>query len=215
MSSVLLLTQKYNEDDPLTAYCHKIANHLADKGMETHLVCFGEDRDTKINNLHLHEVGFKLHGDNYFSWSMLVQSAFTRKIRELSENNDVSVIHANDWFTIPASLISTKILRKPLLVTYHSIENERGMHNPHSGQISEIEWEGASAASYVIVHEQSTLDALEPFDLPEKKIKFLNDDDWLDKIHNIYKQMQNINNNEKESSDNDENFNAYMGVPSS
>ncbi len=215
--SVLLIIQKYNDGEKLTEYCKRIASFLDKKDVDVHLVCFGEhEREERIENINLHEFSFKMHGDNYFSWSMLLQTRFMEKIEDIIEKENVRLIHANDWTAVPASLTASKLHDLPFILTYHSVENERGMHNPHSHQISDLEWEGVEEASYVIVHKQKTADAMEVYDLPENKVKLLADENWEEDIFEIYKKVlkvnENLENMEKEALDN-ENFNAYMGVP--
>ncbi len=218
VNSVLMLTQKYNEGEKLTEYCQRLASYLKNKDIETHLVCFGEeDRDESIGNLNLHEFSFKMHGDNYFSWSMLLQARFMEKIEEIIKKEDIEIIHANDWPTLPASLTASKLHDIPFVVTYHSIEEERGMDNPHSHQISDLEWEGIEEASFIVVHRDKTAEAMEVYDLPEKKVKLLAGEDWEKDVLDLYTRsvevktnLKNMENGAKEN----ENFDAYVGVSS-
>lgn len=219
VDSVLMLTQKYEEGEKISEYCQRLASYLKENNVETHLVCFGEkDRDEKVGNLNLHKFSFKMHGDNYFSWSMLLQSRFMEKIDEIVEEEDINVIHANNWPTLPASLTASKLHEIPFIVTYHSIEEERGMDNPHSHQISDLEWEGIEEASFIVAHKDKTREAMQVYDLPENKVKLLGDEDWEEDVLELYGRAVEVNSNldnmEKEAEDNNGNFNAYMGVSS-
>jgi len=213
LESVLLLIQKYKEDDVVTKYSHNIASYLSNKGIRTHLVCYGEEgREKKLKDLWLHEVPFKLHGDNFFSWSMLIQTEFVRKVKEILDKNNISLIHANDWSTVSSGILSSKLFETPLIVTYHSLEEERGKDKPHSEHISELEWEGAYESSYVIIHKKETAEAIKVFDLPEGKVKLLNGDEWRKNLFEIYSQVVNVLSGKEGVNKNDENFNAYLGV---
>lgn len=217
LESVILLVQKYQPDDEVTEYCQKIADRLEKEKIKTHLICFGEEeKKDKQGNLIIHQVPFQLDGDNYFSWSMLVQTEFVRKVKEIKEEENITLIHANDWQTVPASLIASKVFELPLVITYHSIEEERGMDKPHSQHISELEWQGIDESSYIIVHNQETEESLEVYELPEGKIKTLKGDNWKDELYKIYKNIHNVSKSEKElkakGSQENETFNAYMGV---
>lgn len=219
LNSVLLLIQKYREEDILTSYSHEIASFLSQRGVEAHLVCFGEEEKSETKgDLKVHEFPFKLHGDNYFSWSMLIQTEFVRVIRELLDERKISLLHANDWLTLPASFLASKLFEVPLVVTYHSVEEERGMNKPHSGQISELERQGIQEASYLIVHTESTRGALKTFNLPEGKVKLLKEEDWKEELFKIYEQVVNVSSASERlraAGEKNENFDAYMGVPSS
>jgi hypothetical protein len=118
---------------------------------------------------------------------------------------------------VPAALIAKNRFQLPFIVTYHSIEEERGMGQKHSQQISNLEWQGTKESSYVIVHEEKTREAMEVFDLPDEKVKFFSTDSegWKDKIFDIYQQVENLSPKKPEDiEDKNENFNAYMGVSS-
>ncbi len=219
VDSILMLTQRYNEGEKVSEYCQRLASCLEEHDIETHLICFGnEDRDEKVGSLNLHEFSFKMHGDNYFSWSMLLQSRFMEKIDHIVEEEDVQVIHANNWPTLPASLTASKLHEIPFVVTYHSVEEERGMNNPHSHQISDLEWEGIDEASFIVVHKEKTRDAMEVYDLPENKVKLFADENWEKSVLELYRRAVEVNTNlenmEKEAEDNHGNFNAYVGIPS-
>ncbi len=216
--SVLMIIQKYNDGEKLSEYSKSLASFLKERNIETHLVCFGEqEREGVFDGMNLHEFSFKLHGDNYFSWSMLIQTRFMEKIDEIIEKKDVKLIHANDWTAVPASLTASKLHDIPFVITYHSVEEERGMDKPHSHQISDLEWEGVEEASFIIVHKEKTKEAMEVYDLPENKVKLLADEDWEEDVFQLYKNILDVNENlekmEKEAVEN-ENFNAYMGVSS-
>lgn len=219
LNSVMFLTQKYSEGEHHTEYCKEIASKISEEGGETHLVCFGEgERDRKAGDINLHEFSFQLHGDNYFSWSMLIQTEFMRKIRQVLRKNKVQVVHANDWFTVPAALTAKKLFGLPFLITYHSVENERGMDKPHSHQISDLEWQGIEGASYVVVHDEKTADAMETFEMPRDKLKLLDGHGWKQELVDLYEQTGNVSkemeNLKSEGEGRNENFNAYMGVSS-
>lgn len=210
-----MLIQKYEEGDLVTDYCRKIASFLGERDIKTHLVCFGDrENDEEKEHLTLHEFPYKLHGDNYFSWSMLIQSEFLRKIREVVDGEDIDLFHANDWLTVPAVLSASNLFEKPFLVTFHSTEEERGMEKPNSGQISHLEYEGADGSAYTIVHNETTREALKVFDLPKDKVKFLDGNNWKDNLFELYKQVEKVSDFNSSEAEKNENFDAYVGVPS-
>ncbi|MFP4115779.1 MAG: glycosyltransferase family 4 protein [Candidatus Aenigmatarchaeota archaeon] len=221
LNSVLFLTQKYEKGAVDLEYCREMSSHLSEKEIDSHMVCFGgNEKDWEENELNVHEFSFKLDGDNYFSWAMLIQTEFLRKIKELVRIEDVSLLHANEWATVPAGLVASKLYDIPLIITYHSIEEERGMNMPHSGHISELERQGLEKASYILVHSETTREALDVYDMPEGKVKLIKrENGWREKIWEIYKHLAKVHRNNKKmratEGAKNENFDAYVGVSSS
>jgi hypothetical protein len=190
--NVLILIREFNPGEPVSEYCRALAHLLLEEGMQPHVICF-DDRasDQPEAGIWVHRVPLILHGDNLFDWGMLINVEFVRKVRELADRWPFDLIHANDWITLPAGMVSSKLLRLPLIITFHSIEHERGMRWPHSGIISNLEFDGASEAAAVLVNNQTTYRAIGVFGLPAERVWLISprEPNWQMKVLHLYRRV--------------------------
>jgi glycogen synthase len=105
------------------------------------------------------------------------------------DDGGFDIIHANDWTTVPGGVTLSRHAEKPLVLTIHSTENERGFEGDHAEMISELEWQGSFEADRVLATNSGTADSLR-FDLdgPDTKLEVINpyDSEWLSKLLKIY-----------------------------
>jgi hypothetical protein len=142
--------------------------------------------------VHVHRVPLIIHGDNLFNWSMLMNNELKRRAREIFEGEGFGIIHANDWITSTAAISIAKFTEKPLVVTIHSTEKERGFGTPHSGLISDMEWWLTYEAGCVVSNNQRTYNSLKSdLQLPDEKVMLIDPlkEGWQNGILNIYNSM--------------------------
>ncbi len=195
IKKILILTGRYQENETVFDYCKNLAQFLGNKNIETHIICFDDyTSDETADRFHLHKISFMLDGNNLFNWTMLMNNEIKRKARELFESIDFDVIHVNDWTAAPAGMTIAKLTGKPLILTLHSTEHERGFMKETSEVISSVEWWATYEASHVFVHNPRTVESVkEHLKLPEGKVTVLNTkhENWQEKIEEVYEMVIN------------------------
>ena len=197
--NILFISREFYPGEAVSEYCKSIAQFLKGKGVKSHLICFDSyASDEELDSLTVHRVPFLLHGDSIFTWGMVMNIELMRRARELIESHNFDLIHINDWITIPTGTAISRFAEIPLVVTFHSIEHERGMGYPHSFVISDLEWDGANDASAILVHSKNTNEAIKVFNLPEEKINHTYlENNWEEKIWDVYKKLGKISINSR------------------
>ena len=193
MKKVLMLAKEFRHGDYTSDYCKNLAEFLTLQGFEVNLVCFGDaEGKTLEHNFWVHRVPLKIHGDSFFNWMMLVNNELKGKGREIFEESEFDLIHGNCWLTSPAATILSKFSGKPLVMSIHSTEQERGFGSAHSRVISDIEWMACYEASHVIVDNGGTYGSLKnDLGVPEGKISQVDISKfgWQSKVLDIYEKV--------------------------
>jgi glycogen synthase len=176
---VLFLTK----ETPST-YFESLGRFLAEKGIEVHVVC--PSHELHIEGAHVHPVRVNLHANDGFEWCMLLNVELVRCATELAKNCAFDLVHGEEWSTIPASIACSKLLEKPLVMTFHSVEVERGARWPHSNLIHRLEMDGAREANAIILTHAKTSEVLKN-EIPKEKIEVIPmEGDWQLKVLEIY-----------------------------
>ncbi|MEM7815613.1 MAG: glycosyltransferase family 4 protein [Candidatus Aenigmatarchaeota archaeon] len=191
IKSVLLLVREFVSGEGVSEYVRSLATFLSGKGIESHIVCFGTSNfEEKIGErTYIHRVPLIIHGDNLFNWSMMMNNEIKRRGREIFEETGFDIIHGNDWITSTSAISLAKFTEKPLIVTIHSTEKERGFCAPHSGIISDLEWWLTYEAGFVLANNQRTYHSLlQDLQLPEGKIRLVDPikEGWQKEVIDIY-----------------------------
>jgi glycogen(starch) synthase len=117
------------------------------------------------------------------------------QVMENIDTESIDVIHANDWTTVPAAVSLSKVLERPMILTLHSTEQQRGFGAEHSEMISELEWQGAYEADEVFVNnEDSRNSLLFDLDVPEEKMDVVRPlkDGWESRILKTYREQVKV-----------------------
>ncbi len=188
---VLILSREFNDNDFVSEYVKKISTFLAEKGIRTNVVCFGGvERNEKLMDIvDVHSVGLLINGNNLFNWAIMMNKELERRGREIYELEGFDIIHANDWITATAGISLSKLTDRPLIVTIHSTERERGFGIDYSGLISDIEWLAAFEADYVIADKKTTYNCLlNDFNIPIEKLMLIDPlkNGWRERLLKIY-----------------------------
>lgn len=190
---VVFLTRKFEDGDDISEYVKSLAEALVDKGHEAAVIAFDDGSHYSVDG-RVEVIRTNLHyeGDSLYSWSMMLNNEMKGKARELLEDQKFDIIHANDWTTVPGATAMKEYLDRPMVLTVHSTENERGFSDPNSPMISEMEWKGCKSADKIIVNSEDTLNSVK-FDLEVSEEKtYLKDplsNDWCESILKIYRDL--------------------------
>lgn len=169
----LILTKDFRQGEDISEHCRSLASYLDQQGVEVQVVCFNNGNTIEMDQVPVHEVDFILDGDNIYDWTMLMNNELKRVARGLVEDVEFDLIHAHEWTTLPAGITLKKLLEKPLAITIHSTENNRGFGGPHGALISEMEYRGTKEADLIIAPNHKVANSLK-FDLdcsPEKLVQ--------------------------------------------
>ena len=188
---VLLLAREFVDGESVSEYVKGLAMFLAGRGIEVHIVCFSSSpEEARLGeNIHIHKVPLMIHGDSLFNWSMLMNNELKRRSREIFEGAGFDIVHGNDWITSTAAISIAKFTEKPLIVTIHSTEKERGFSTKHSSLISDMEWWLAFEAGCVVSNNERTHQSLRSdLQLPEEKIRLISplEEGWQARVLEIY-----------------------------
>ena len=193
INKALLLNKEFVRGESISEYTRSLAAFLSSKGIDVHIVCFGDSAyDSDTDRIHIHKVPLIIHGDNLFNWSMLMNNEIKRRSREIFESEGFDVIHGNDWITSTSAISLAKFTEKPLIVTIHSTERERGFGTPHSGIISDMEWWLTYEACCVLSNNDKTYWSLKnDLQLPDDKIRMIDpmQDGWQERVLEIYNNL--------------------------
>lgn len=190
---VLFLSKDFRDGEGISEYCKSIAHFLVEEGHEAAIVSFEDGTHYSVDDrIEVHRVSVHFEGDNIYNWSMVLNNELKRQARELMEEEDFDIVHANDWTTVPGGVALSKYAEIPLVVTIHSTENERGFEGEHAAVISELEWQGTFEADKVLATKHDTRSSLIfDLDVPEEKLEVVDPyhGEWETKILNSYKEL--------------------------
>lgn len=149
MTDVLFLARDHG-DGPVSDAVRAGAEAVREQGGDAHVLCFDDHHATEQDgDLTVHRVNFMLDGDTLFSWGMLINIEFIRKIRDLFEHTGFDVVHGHNWEAIPATMTASAAFDVPAVLTMHGLEGE----NPErlkQDAIRTIEVDGMRAAHLVL-----------------------------------------------------------------
>ncbi len=187
----VFLSKSFRDGEGISEHIKSIAESLVNEGHEAHIVSFDDgtyysiDERVEVTRMPLH-----FEGDNLYNWSLMMNNQLKEKAVSLLEEEEFDLVHANDWTTIPAGVAVSKKAEKPLALTLHSTENERGFDGEHSEMISELEWQGGYESELIFVTRDETRNsAIFDLDVPDEKIEQINpfNDGWEGTVLNRYK----------------------------
>lgn len=194
---VLLLSKDFRDGEGISEYCKSIAEKLVEEGHEASIVSFEDGSHYTVDDrVEVRRVPVHFEGDNIYNWAMVLNNELKQQARKVFEQQGFDLVHANDWTTVPGGITLSKHLEKPLLVTIHSTENERGFEGDHGALISELEWRGSFEADRVLATNEGTKDSLIfDLDVPEEKVKSVDpyNKDWCERVLNQYKELMEHN----------------------
>ena len=167
MERALLLCNESGQNKGIGEHCSCLSRYLSDRGIETETISF----NGKTNCKRVHIVKLVIDANNPFNWTLLANNEMKQKGRELNKEKEFDLIHVHDWTTATAGMALSKLSEKPLVLTLHSTEHNRGFCNQHSQIVSSIEWWASFEAKKVIVDNRDAYNSVKyDLNLPEEKI---------------------------------------------
>ncbi len=188
---VLILSKEFRDGEGVSEYCKNISEYLIEEGHSVTILSFDDGSYYSVNEeVDVRRVPVPFEGDNVYNWSMILNNELKRQAAELSEEFDL--IHANDWTTVPGGVTLSKHFNKPLILTIHSTENQRGFDETHSEMISELEWQGVYDSDKILVtNEDSKNSVLFDLDSPDEKTEVIDPytANWKKRILKNYQKL--------------------------
>lgn len=200
---VLFVGREFTEGDLVSAHVRDLAAELAGQGVEPHLVCFDDYHAVEEHGpLTVHRVNFELDGDTLFSWGMLINLPFIRRIRELFDEGDFDLVHGHNWESIPATVTVSEVFGTPAVLSMHALEGENHDRPKHAA-IHTVEVDGIRSADAVVVPREEVRARIEDYDTGTEVTVA----DSADAVVETYGGIAEVH-------DDHEDPDAYVGVPS-
>lgn len=189
---VLILSKEFKDGEEISEYCKTLAEHLVNEENEVTIISFDDGSYYSIDDrVNVHRAPVHFEGDNIYNWSMILNNEIKREASKIGIE-DYDIIHANEWMTVPGGVTLSKHYEKPLVLTIHSTENQRGFQADYSEVISELEWQGAYEADKILTTNEDTKNSV-LFDLeaPEEKTELVHpyNNSWTQKVLNNYREL--------------------------
>jgi len=187
---IIYLVKNFSDGDDLSEYVKSLAEYAASQGHDPCVVSFDDGSNYTVSD-DVEVERFQLHfdGDSLYTWAMMMNNEMKGKVVEKMEDEDIDIIHANDWITAPGAVNLSEHLEKPLCLTIHLTEDQRGFQGENSDLISDLEWEGTFEADKVFANNDDVKNSL-LFDLnmSDKEVCVADPlhGGWQDKILKTY-----------------------------
>ncbi|MFB6180302.1 MAG: glycosyltransferase family 4 protein [Candidatus Nanohalobium sp.] len=189
---VVLLSKQFSDGEAISEYVKTISEHLVEKGHEAVIVSFDDGSYYSVHeDVEVVRAPLNFDGDNIYNWSMMMNNELKAQVRQ-NVGDDVDVIHANDWTTVPGGVSLAKTLERPFILTLHSTENERGFEGEHAELISELEWQGVFESDLLLTTKEDTKNSvLFDLDAPDEKVESINpyELEWPERVLNKYRKL--------------------------
>ncbi|MFB6159134.1 MAG: glycosyltransferase family 4 protein [Candidatus Nanohalobium sp.] len=169
---IAFLVKNFADGDDLSEYVKSLSEYAAENGHEPLVVSFDDHADYTVSeDVDVRRFRLPFDGDSMYTWAMMMNNEMKAQVKEEIKDEDVDVIHANDWTTAPGGITLSKHLEKPFFLTIHSTENQRGFNTEESGLISEMEWEGCFQAEKIFANNEDVKNSLLfDLDIPDEEI---------------------------------------------
>jgi len=190
--NIVLLSKQFSDGDAISEYIKTIAENLVDSGHEVCIVSFDDGSYYSIDErVDVLRAPMDFDGDNLYNWSMMMNNELKGQVMQ-NIGDDVDLIHANDWTTVPGGVALSKQLEKPFVLTVHSTENVRGFEGEYAEMISELEWQGVYEADQILTTDEDTKNSV-LFDLgaPDEKVQKVDpyEGSWPETVLNKYQEL--------------------------
>jgi glycosyltransferase involved in cell wall biosynthesis len=99
---------------------------------------------------------------------------FEKRVGQIAHTyGSPDIVHVHDWLTVTSGVAAKHMLRRPLVMTFHSTEAKRsyGSTSPESNLVNGLEWWGSFESTRVITISNSMVQHIEAqFQIPAYKI---------------------------------------------
>ncbi len=154
-----------------------LSQELADLGNEVYIITLdfpNTPLEEHLNNVHIYRVKVEFPSYDFLTWVYAFNHFFEKKVAMLSQSYDI--IHIHDWLVALAGISLKYFLKKPLLLTLHSIEKGRvgSISSPVSLVIDSIEWWATYEAKKIITTTNfMKQEIISHFKVPDNKIEII------------------------------------------
>lgn len=190
--NIVLISKQFSDGEAISEYIKTIAEYLVDQGHEVCVVSFDDGSYYSIDDrVDVLRAPLDFDGDNLYNWSMMMNNELKEQVMQ-NIGEDVDLIHANDWITVPGGVALSKKLERPLVLTFHSTENERGFEGEHAEIISELEWQGVYESDQILTTKEDTKNSvLFDLDAPDDKVDVVDpfSHGWPERVLNKYREL--------------------------
>jgi len=125
-------------------------------------------------SLYIHRVPVEIPSPTFHTWVLMFNHFFEKRVGQIAHAyGPPDVVHTHDWLTVTSGVATKHLLRRPLVMTFHSTEAKRssGSTSPESNLVNGLEWWGAFESTRVITISRSMVAHLETqFQIPASKI---------------------------------------------
>jgi glycosyltransferase involved in cell wall biosynthesis len=175
---ILILTWEYPPRiiGGIARHVEGLARELS-RQHEVHVVTLdfpGSPAHEQANSLHIHRVPVELPSPTFHTWVLMFNHFFEKRVGQISYTyGSPDVVHVHDWLTVTSGVAAKHMLRRPLVMTFHSTEAKRssGSASPESNLVNGLEWWGAFESARVITISLSMVAHLQAqLQIPASKI---------------------------------------------
>ncbi len=174
--NVVIITAEYLPRDitQISLQCKNLAEGLVQRGINTHVVSFDpwkEGQTSNIGGAEIHYVGNSVKSYSPLTWAITLSMEIGRVVADIyhSEGN-IDLIHTHEWQMFPAGITLQNALRKPLITSYYSLQEQRtpGITNGFTEAVKQIEWRASQNSNSIHVNKEWMKHALIRFYSPQE-----------------------------------------------
>ena len=195
--NVILISAEYLPKDitPISLHCKSLADGLSARGINVHVVTFDNwkaNQTVDMGAVKVHYVGNTISTYSPLTWALTLGMDICRVAADIyHQEGSVDLIHAHEWMMFPAGITLQTAMKKPLVVNYHSLQDQRtpGISNGFTEGVKQIEWRGSKDSRRIIVNEDwMKNELLRHYSPPQQKVNVVSPgaDDWTKSIVRDY-----------------------------
>jgi glycosyltransferase involved in cell wall biosynthesis len=164
----------------ISRHVEGLSNALVQMGNEVHVITLDFPKTPSYEEnegVHIHRVPVETPATDFSSWVFLFNHFFEKRVGNIvNRSGPPDILHIHDWLTVVSGVSLKHLLRRPLIMTFHSTEIMRssGKRSIGSDMISSLEWWGAYESTSVIGVSKYMKNHVESiFNLPANKVKMI------------------------------------------
>lgn len=174
---ILMLTWEYppHKVGGVASHSKSLAETLARRGHKVSVITYGDKEKEEVKeDVEIHRVNAGPAPD-VVTWALMLNHKFQKKASDVLKKENLDLIHAHDWSSVPAATSIKKATQLPFVFTLHSTERGRsGIHSPMSKLINDLEWYGTYEADEVVtVGKDLKKEAHYHFSVPKEKLHYV------------------------------------------
>lgn len=195
--NVILISAEYLPKDisQISLQCKSLADGLSARGLNVHVVApdnWKANQVVEMGAVKVHYIGNSISTYSPLTWALTLSMDVCRVAADIyHQEGSIDLIHAHEWMMFPAGLTLQTAMKKPLVVNYYSLQDQRtpGVSNGFTEAIKQIEWRGSKDSRRIIVNEEwLKKELLNHYAPPQQKVNviFPGKEDWTKSIVRDY-----------------------------